>query len=213
MNSHPAIRLLFFATSLLLSQTALSCGCLWQGSFKATLEKADLVVRGQISKRAGNSADLEIQEVLRGSEYRPQIRLWGKYQDLCRPELEDFSPGSEWVLALQKIRQVPAGGFNPFQANISYGRVEDYSLNSCSVNWLPVNDQHVSGNMLSAPRWQYLDINKTPVIWSLFKAWLDGEVTDQTLAEAARPQTEARKLLNHTRIFLWQRDREAGDLD
>ncbi len=197
----------------LSSSKTSACDCLWQGPFQAAIEKADLLVRGQITTRRGNSADLVIRQILRGKEYRPEIRIWGKYQNECRPELDDFSPGSEWVLALERIEQVPEDGFNPFQANVSFGRIEDYTLSSCRVSWLRVNEDRVSGNIVSAPRWQYVDIKKTPVIWPLFAGWVDGEVDNETVAEAARPQTEARKLLNNTRIFLWEQDRESGDTD
>ncbi|MBD2860015.1 hypothetical protein IB286_13480 [Spongiibacter sp. KMU-158] len=206
--SIPALLLLIFA-----SGNTFACDCLWQGPFKSALEDADLVVRGTISQRRGNSTDLIIAQILKGKEYRQDIRLWGKYADECRPELSDFTPGTEWVLALNRIDNPPDTGFDPFRANISFGRQDDYSLSSCRVSWLPVNENRVSGNIVSAPRWQYLDIKKTPVIWSLFEGWFSGEISDDTLAEAARPQSEARQLLNNTRLFLWERDRESGDSD
>ncbi len=210
-----AIYLFTLAAIALLGFTspALACSCLWQGPFKAAIAQADLIAYGEVTKGSGNSIDLKVEEVLKGSEYRSEIRVWGNTGELCRPEAEDFPPGSQWIMALNKITQVPDGGFDPFKPNISYGRVDDYSLSSCAVSWLPVNEQRVSGNIVAATRWQYLDPKKTPVLMDVFMKWFLGEIDDVTLAEAARPQTEARKLLNNTRMFLWQLERESRDAD
>lgn len=193
---------------------ASACECLWQGPFSEVRGNADLVVYGQVSQRSGNSVDLTVGEILRGKEYRDSIRIWGKTGDLCRPDVERFPVGSEWIMALSRIDEVPEGGFNPFQANVSFGRVADYSLNSCGVYWLPVKSQRVSGNILDGARWQYLDPKKAPVIASLFKQWFDGQIDDQTLAKATNHPTrdKARELLNNTRIFLNHGDEAADEL-
>ncbi|MEX1670283.1 hypothetical protein AB4876_15285 [Zhongshania guokunii] len=193
--------------SLFFSATTLACECLWQGPFKTVYTEADLVVYGEVGRSQGNGFDLSIKEIIQGSEYREQIRIWGKKDNLCRPEAKEFPSGSQWIMALHRIDNPPADAFNPFKANISFGRQDDFSLSSCGVYWLPVKEERVSGNILDGSRWQYIDPKKTPVIMAVFKAWLQKLLPDEALAEAARPQSQARKLLNETKMFLWEDQR------
>lgn len=198
------------AIAILTSPDLLACECLWQGSFKKILDRSDLVIYGEVIARKGNSVDVRISELLLGKEFREEVRIWGKKDQLCRPDVAEFPIGSQWVMALQRIDNIPQDGFDPFKPNTSFGRVEDFSLSNCGVYWLPVNEGLVSGNIVSAPRWQYLDPKKSPVILPIFKAWLSNGLPDEALVEAARPQTEARKLLNNSRMFLWQQERESN---
>ena len=197
----------------LLSPSVLACDCLWQGPFKAVYDNADLLAHVRVEATKGNSADLRLLETLSGKEYRENIRLWADTGELCRPEIDQFSEGSEWVIAEQRIDTPPEDGFNPFKPNISFGRRGDYFLSNCGVYWLPVKGGRVSGNILTATRWQYLDPKKTPVIMPLFYQWLNGEVSDATLNEAVRPQPASRQLLNDTKIFLWQLERERRETE
>jgi hypothetical protein len=164
-------------------------------------------VYGTVERSQGNGFDLSINEIIQGNDYREQIRIWGKKDELCRPEASEFPPGSQWIMALQRINNPPEDACNPFKANISFGRQDDFSLSSCGVYWLPVNEERVSGNILDGSRWQYLDPKKTPIIMPVFQAWFQKILPDEALAEAARPQSEARKLLNETKIFLWEDQR------
>ena len=202
---------------LFFSPLASACECLWEGPFKSVYSEADLVVYGEVSARQGNGFDLVVDTIFQGSEYREQIRVWGKKDDLCRPEVDEFTPGSQWVMALKRIDNPPADAFNPFKANISFGRQDDFSLSSCGVYWLPVKQQRVSGNILDGSRWQYLDTKKTPVIMPVFEAWIKNILPDDAIAEAVKPQTRARQLLNETKIHLWEQQRnplpDAEDLD
>ncbi|WP_373080228.1 hypothetical protein [Zhongshania sp.] len=201
------MKIAFIIFGLLFSATTLACECIWQGPFKSVYPDADLVVFGEVDRTQGNGFDLSIKEIMQGSEYREQIRIWGKKDNLCRPEAKEFPPGSQWIMALQRIDNPPEDAFNPFKANISFGRQDDFSLSSCGVYWLPVKEERVSGNILDGSRWQYLDPKKTPVILAVFQAWIKNILPDAALAEAAKPQTQARKLLNETKIFLWEDQR------
>lgn len=203
--------------TLLASPLSLACECIWEGPFTSVYNKTDLVVYGEVSAAQGNGFDLIIDTILQGDEYRDKIRIWGKKDDLCRPDAEQFPPGSEWVMALKRIDNPPTDAFNPFKPNISFGRQDDFSLSSCGVYWLPVKQQRVSGNIIEGSRWQYIDAKKTPVIYPVFEAWFNKILPDSAIAEAAKPQTEARQLLNETKIHLWEQQRnplpEAEDLD
>ena len=208
-----ACRYLLFVMALCLHGTASACECLWQGPFKSVYPDADLVVVGAVTEHQGNSLDLSVLEILKGTDYRDTLRIWGKKDDLCRPEVDEFPPGSTWIMALTKIRELPENGFDPFRPNISFGRVEDFYLPSCGVYWLEVKGGTVSGNIVDGARWQYLDSKKSPILASLFLQWMDGELGDARLKEAQKPQPKARELMNDTRIFLQQKHRQDGPLD
>lgn len=196
---------------LCASSASFGCGCLWQGPFSSTLSDADLIIKGTVNQQQGNSLDMTVDEYLQGKDYRDTLRIWGKKDDLCRPEVEKFAIGSQWIMALQRIKSVPEGGFDPSRPNTSFGRKDDYALSSCGVYWLQVNSERVSGNIVAGTRWQYEDDKKSPVLLSLFKSWLNGDISDSQIAEASKPRPEARQLLNNTRIFLLQQRREENN--
>ncbi len=94
----------------LLSPSVLACDCLWQGPFKAVYDNADLLAHVRVEATKGNSADLTfIRDPIPEKEYRESIRLWADTGELCRPEIGQFSEGSEWVIAAQAHRY-PARG-------------------------------------------------------------------------------------------------------
>lgn len=220
--------------TLLLSAPASACGCLWQGPFVDIIEHADLVVSGRVTASRGNSFDIDIDEVLRGSEFREQIRIWG-YLDMdsaqasqtaaqdrndprrntppsdqlepqCRADAAEFAPGSQWILALQRIDSVPTQGFDPDTPNISYGRPQDYALSQCGVYWLARDHSVVSGNILQAPRWEYRGTPNPVLLYSLLTAYLRGETDRDTLQQALREpdRQKTRQLMDQTREFLRQ---------
>lgn len=216
--------------TLLLSAPAYACGCLWQGPFVDIVEHADLVISGRVTASRGNSFDIEIDEVLRGSEFREQIRIWGyldtnrvaaspaatipgpggkdsyQLEPQCRADAADFPPGSQWILALQRIDSVPAEGFDPDTPNISYGRPRDYALSQCGVYWLARDHSVVSGNILQAQRWEYRGTPNPVLLYSLLTAYLRGETDRDTLQQALREpdRRKTRQLMDQTREFLRQ---------
>lgn len=199
------------ASLQLSAPAAVACSCIWQGPFTEVQDETDLVVSGEVVQQKGNSLDLRVTEVLRGSEFRDTVRVWGDTGELCRADVTDFPPGSHWVMALQRIEEVPEGGFNPSTPNFSYGRRGDYSLSRCGVYWLRRTNDLVSGNIAEAGRWQYRDRHKRPVMLSLLKDFLDGELPASALEEAAKPQSETRQLIENTREFLRQQRYESDE--
>ena len=193
--------------ALLAAATARAeCGCLWQGSFSDVQGDTDLVASGTVTGRKGNSIDLSVERLLRGSEHLPEIRIWLKTGDYCRPEAELFPPGSQWVMALHRIDQEVPGGFDPGTPNISYGRIGDYSLSSCGGYWLKLVDGLVTGNLVQAPRW-VRDPKMTPVLLDLVAGYVSGELDADVLAKASREDPALKELMLDTRAFL----REQGD--
>ncbi|MBT4521859.1 MAG: delta-aminolevulinic acid dehydratase [Halieaceae bacterium] len=181
------------------------CECLWQGSFSDVQAATNLVVSGVVSKGKGNAIDLAVKRLLRGEEDHQTIRVWLKTGDLCRPEAEHFPVGSQWLMALHRINDAVAGGFNPHTPNISYGRVGDYSLSSCGGYWLAQNEEWVSGNLVQAPRWAR-EPEMTPVLIDLVADFVAGKVDAQTLLAASKQDPAVRELMLDTRSFLREQE-------
>ena len=200
MGLVPILALLLALAAPALAQTE-GCECLWQGPFVEVQEATDLVVSGSVSQVRGNAVDLSVERVLRGQPSQSEIRIWMKTADYCRPEVERFPVGSEWVMALSRIDEQVPGGFNPNTPNISYGRVGDYQLSSCGGYWLKLEDDHVTGALVDSPRWVH-DPKMTPVLLDLVAAFVAGEVDAQALLEASREDPALRDLMLDTRAFL-----------
>jgi hypothetical protein len=177
------------------------CDCLWQGSFSEVEAATDLVITGTVVETKGNSVDLSVDRLLRGQEHLATIRIWMQAADYCRPEAQLFPLGSQWVMALHRIREQVPGGFNPHTPNISYGRVGDYSLSSCGGYWLDLKGDWVSGNLVQAPRW-VREPKMTPVLLELVADYIDGKVNADALLQASREDPAARELMLDTRAFL-----------
>lgn len=198
----------FFAALLGLAGQAFACSCIWQGNF-AEIDKTDAtIVLGTVLSHKGNSMDLQVDEVLQGKLYREDIRIWGETASLCRAELSNFADGSEWLLVLDPITEVPDKGFNPSTPNISFGRVGDFALKRCGVYWLEHRNAYLSGNVDDDKRWLYLDKKKSPVSLQLIRRFLAGGIDKSVLAEAAKIPPAKTELLTDTRVFLMQQQRE-----
>jgi hypothetical protein len=192
---------------LLLGLSALpagaDCDCLWAGSFARAQGDTDLVLSATVISGKGNSIDLFVDRILRGTEHREVIRVWLDDGKLCRPTPDLFPPDSQWVMALHRIDEVPPGGFNPRTPNISYGRLQDYSLSKCGGYWLSQTEDLVRGNLVSGPRWE-MNPKMSPVLLDLVAGYVRGDIDEQALKEAARVDPELQRLILDTRSFLRQ---------
>ncbi|MCB1675462.1 MAG: delta-aminolevulinic acid dehydratase [Halioglobus sp.] len=181
------------------------CDCLWQGSFSEVQERAALVVSGTVVAAKGNSIDLAVERLLRGREHRPDVRIWLKTAQYCRPETALFPLGSQWVMALDRIEEDVPGGFNPNTPNVSYGRIGDYSLSSCGGYWLSQSEGWVSGNLVQAPRW-VREPRMTPVLLDLVADYVRGEVDAEALLHASRLDPAVRQMMLDTRAFVREQE-------
>jgi hypothetical protein len=177
------------------------CECTWRGSFADIQANTSLVVSGTVLSGKGNSIDFQLDQLLRGEESLPTVRVWLKTGDYCRPEPEVFPPDSQWVMALNRIEREIPGGFNPNTPNISYGRVGDYILSSCGGYWLSNNEGWVTGNLVKAPRW-VREPKMTPVLLELVAAFVEGEIGVEALVEASKEDPALRELMLDTKAFL-----------
>lgn len=200
----PLILLLF----MLAAVPAQACRCLWEGNFTDLDLDQHIIVVGQVANHAGNSLDLSVMEVLQGPLYQEKVRVWGAIGNLCRADVKEFEQGSQWLMVLDKIEEIPEWGFNPSTPNFSYGRVGDYELSRCGVYWLKHHNGYLSGNVDDSRRWFYLDRKKSPVSLELIKAFIDGRADKALLAKAAAEREEKQELQTDTRVFLYQQIRE-----
>jgi hypothetical protein len=182
---------------------AAECECVWGGPFTGVQADTDLVVATTVISGKGNSIDVNVDQLLRGQQHGEQIRIWLHSGDLCRPKREQFPEDSRWVMALDRIDEVAADGFNPSTPNISFGRVGDYSLSSCGGYWLSRHDDVVTGNLASGTRW-VRDPKISPVLLELVVAFVEGEIDAEALKDASTVDPELQKLRIETRSFLRQ---------
>jgi hypothetical protein len=79
--------------------------------------------------------DVTIVEVLKGTETRRVIRVWGDDGALCRPYVSAFPRGTRWILALKRLREPAA---------------QDYVISICGDFWLEVRGDEVVGRVTVA---------------------------------------------------------------
>jgi hypothetical protein len=198
---------IFLVFFLVISSQARACECLWQGSFSKSHRQSDLIISGEVIASRGNYADVSVNKIhfdreLNNKEFNTQVRIWGDNGKLCRPKIENFPIGTQWVMALKKITQPIPGGFNPNTPNISYGRINDYYLSKCGANWLNLSEGVVTGNLVQGRRWEWEHKTMNPVMIELIDAYVREVIPEQALIEAAKPLSETKKLMNETKSFL-----------
>jgi hypothetical protein len=167
---------------------------------------ADLVVAGEVVLVRGNAVDLQVQRTLLGETWQPTLRVWMQAKDYCRPTAERFTPGSHWLMALNKILEIPDDGFDPSTPNVSFGRPHDYTLSICGGYFLRAAGNTVTGNLVpSMPRWAF-EPEMSPVLADLVASYLKGGVSMEALEEASRENPEVKALILDTRSFLRGQD-------
>ncbi|MEE4191390.1 MAG: delta-aminolevulinic acid dehydratase [Halieaceae bacterium] len=191
------------ALLLFSQQLRAECGCLWQGAFADVQGATDLVVAGRVVASSGNSIDLSVTRNLRGELFRDTVRVWLDTGDLCRAEVGSFPLESTWVMALDRIDEVPPGGFDPGTPNLSFGREGDFSLSRCGGYWLKLAENMVTGNLTNGPRWE-MDPKMSPILLELVAGYVGGDIDRDTLEEAGRVDPALQELIINTRLFLRQ---------
>jgi hypothetical protein len=129
---------------LLLSavpRDAAACSCVWRGPFLSVAPLAEGIVRAKVLGYHGRergidlAMDVEVLEALAGPYLPGPLRVWGDNGMLCRPQVSQFPPGSEWILALNGPGSKPAYGGHGL------------ALSVCGTYWLEVRDGRVLGNI------------------------------------------------------------------
>jgi len=112
-----------------------ACSCAWHGPFLAAAKDAPLIIQGKITRHdTGYSPVMavHVSEVLKGALLDSGMLIQMGDGMLCRPTLESFPLGSEWILALNGSGSKPGEG---------------WALSHCGEYWLRVENGEVIGSI------------------------------------------------------------------
>lgn len=112
-----------------------ACSCAWRGPFLATAKEAPLIIQGKITRHDTGSSPamvVYVSEVLKGAMLDSGMVVQMGDGMLCRPTLEVFPLGSEWILALNGSGSKPGEG---------------WALSHCGEYWLRVENGEVIGSI------------------------------------------------------------------
>mgnify|MGYP003590543782 CR=1 FL=1 len=126
---------LIFICSIAHPSYAGACSCSWNGPFIAVSKDAPLIIHGSIIRHhPGQSPtmDVLVLETLKGGLLDSGMVVQMGDGMHCRPTLEDFPPGSEWILALNGSGSKPGNGL---------------ALSHCGEYWLRVEKKEVIGSI------------------------------------------------------------------
>jgi len=139
VSAGPKIGVCLFL-ALLVNLTAVTtpasaCSCAWQGPFLAVAPGTPLVVRGQVLQHhpgPSPAMDILVLETLTGGLFDSGLRVQMGDGMHCRPEMERFPVGSEWVIALNGPGAKPGRGL---------------ALSDCGEYWVRVEGGEVVGSL------------------------------------------------------------------
>lgn len=147
---------------------ASACSCAWRGPFLVVAKDAPLIVHGRILRHhPGQSPTMSVLvlETLKGGLLDSGIVVQMGDGIQCRPTLEGFPPGSEWILALNGPGSKPGDGL---------------ALSHCGEYWLRVEKGEVIGSIdgtQSQVKRMPLDELKRKIRYPRFYATFKGEVS------------------------------------
>ncbi len=130
-----ALFLFFVAFSSLIPSSAGACSCVWKGSFLTVSRDAPLVVIGKIIRHhPGKSPtmDVHVLETLKGGILDSGMVLQMGDGMHCRPTIDLFPTGTEWILAVNGQGSKPGSGL---------------AISHCGEYWLKVENNYVIGSI------------------------------------------------------------------
>ena len=134
-------RLAWASLALLLPTRSDACSCAWTGPFLTVAPRAELIIRAKVTGYHGRQRGIDLAmdagviEVLKGSSRTSRLRIWGDNGAQCRPYVSAFPIGSEWILAVNRLRE--------------QNGPEDYFLSACGEYWARVDKGKVVGRLTS----------------------------------------------------------------
>jgi len=126
--------ILWLGFCMIPSQTG-ACSCDWRGPFLTVAKAAPLVVRGKILRHhfcQTPTMDVLVLETLVGGLLDTGLVVQMGDGMFCRPTLDGFPPGSEWIFALNGPGSKPGSGL---------------ALSHCGEYWLHVENGDVVGSI------------------------------------------------------------------
>lgn len=112
-----------------------ACSCVWGGPFLVVAKDSPLIIHGKITRHdPGESPAIAVHvlETLEGAILDSGMVVQMGDGMHCRPTLEGFPPGSEWILALNGPGSKPGDGL---------------ALSHCGEYWLRVENGQVIGSI------------------------------------------------------------------
>lgn len=130
-----AVLCLFVALGLIITSYADACSCVWKGPFLTAAQDAPLVVIGQIIRHHTGKAptmDVLVLETLKGGILDSGIVVQMGDGMYCRPTIDIFPVGTEWILAINGKGAKPG---------------KELAISHCGEYWLRVGDNYVEGSI------------------------------------------------------------------
>ena len=162
------IRGLLLAGSLaLVPNLADACSCAWLGGFFQVAPQAPLIIIGDILRHEPGPAPamaVWVREVLKGGLLDSVMLIQMGDGLHCRPSMEDFPPGSHWVLALNGPGAKPGQG---------------WALSHCGEFWLRVEGDQVWGRFTGdrdATQAMPLEAFRNQLLYPRFTSRIKGRV-------------------------------------
>lgn len=150
-----ALAIASFTTALLsttFTPRAIACSCFLDKPFAEVAREADLVVLGRVVNHGypgvyTNDMNLQVLEVLSGSEERSVIRIWGDNGMQCRPYTSRFEDGMIYVMALNETVYMDGLIFEEDQVARALEQPPDYEISVCGAYWLEVQGNTAIGDV------------------------------------------------------------------
>lgn len=135
MKKIAIIFMVFFFSFLVSNLTARACSCQWGGPFLVVAKHSPLIIHGRVIRHdigPPPTMVVLVLETLKGGILDSGLVIQMGDGMHCRPTVEGFPLGSEWILALNGPGSKPGGGL---------------ALSHCGEYWLRVVNNEVSGSI------------------------------------------------------------------
>jgi hypothetical protein len=109
-----------------------------------------VIILGEVLSYHKNSMEVQVIEVIKGTERRNTIRIWGDNGALCRPYVSLFPIGTTWLFAISALptktvgEQLKTGSEKGF---ISSSGNKEYAISVCGEFWLKVRHDEAVGRI------------------------------------------------------------------
>jgi hypothetical protein len=113
--------------------SAEACSCDWKGAFLSVAKDSPLIVHGRVLRHhpgASPTMDVLVLETLMGGMLDSGMAIQMGDGAACRPSMDGFAPGSEWIFALNGPGSKPGAGL---------------ALSHCGEYWLRIEKGEVVG--------------------------------------------------------------------
>ncbi|MEO0249046.1 MAG: hypothetical protein ABIN58_05780 [candidate division WOR-3 bacterium] len=153
---------------LMFPFSAGACSCAWRGPFLVVAKDAPLIIHGRILRHQFGqppTMSVLVLETLKGGLLDSGLVVQMGDGMHCRPALEGFPPGSEWILALNGPGSKPGDGL---------------ALSHCGEYWLRVEKGEVIGSIdgtLSQVKKIPLDALRRKIRYPRFDTTFEGRVS------------------------------------